>query len=95
MCNPFTVDHIMTQANDIYDRQNSAFRLNLEFGLILLNTETGEYTYFVPYSNEALFERPIYISRRRDLQRLRLRLQRLNITDFMLRQRPNTKWKPV
>ena len=95
MSNDFTVDHIMTQANDIYDRQNSAFRLNLEFGLILLNTETGEYRYFVPYSNEALFERPIYISRRRDLQRLRLRLQRLNITDFMLRQRPNTKWKPV
>ena len=58
----------------------SAFRLNLEFGLVLVNTDTGEYRYFVPYSNEALFQRPIYISRRQDLRRLRLRLNSLNIT---------------
>lgn len=93
--NEFTVDDIMRYANDMYDRQQSAFRLNLEFGLILTNTDTGEYRYFTPYSNESLFERPIYISRRQDLQRLKLRLQRLNITDYILRQRPDTKWKPV
>ena len=67
----------------------------MEFGLILVNTDSGEYRYFTPYSNESLFERPIYVSRRQDLHRLRLRLERLNITDFILRQRTNTKWKPV
>ena len=93
--NNFSVDDIMTHANEVYDRQQSAFRVNLEFGLILVNTDSGEYRYFTPYSNESLFERPIYVSRRQDLHRLRLRLQRLNITDFILRQRTNTKWKPV
>ena len=93
--NDFTVDNIMSSANQLYERQQHAFRLNLEFGLILVNTETGQYRYFTPYSNEALFDRPIYVSRRQDLHRLRLRLQGLNITDFILRQRPNTKWKPV
>ena len=92
--NDFTVDSIMSHANYIYDRQQSAFRLNLEFGLILVNPETGEYRYFTPYSNEALFDRPIYVSRRQDIRRLRLRLERLNITDYVLRQRPDTKWKP-
>ena len=93
--NDFTVDNIMQHANQVYEKQNSAFRLNLEFGLILVNTDSGEYRYFTPYSNEALFNRPIYVSRRQDLRRLRLRLQGLNITDFILRQRPDTKWKPV
>ena len=93
--NNFSVDDIMTHANEVYDRQQSAFRVNLEFGLILVNTDSGEYRYFTPYSNESLFDRPIYVSRRQDLHRLRLRLQGLNITDFILRQRPNTKWKPV
>ena len=93
--NDFTVATIMQLANQVYDRQNSAFRFNMEFGLILVNTQTEEYRYFTPYSNESLFERPLYISRRQDLHRLRLRLQRLNITDFILRQRPDTKWKPV
>ena len=93
LSNEFTVEEMMEYTNNIYDMQQSALRLNLEFGLILMNTETGAYRYFVPYSNEALFDPPIYVSKRQDLHRLRL--QRLNITDFILRQRPSTKWKPV
>ena len=93
--NAFSVDDIMSRANQVYDERASAFRLNMEFGLILVNTETGEYRYFTPYSNESFFERPIYVSKRQDLLRLKLRLQRLNVTDYILRQRQNTKWKPV
>ena len=84
----------MEQAERIYDRQGYAFRLNLEFGLILQHTDTGEYRYFRPFANESLFKRPVYISRRKDLNRLRLRLQRFDINDFILRQRSDTKWKP-
>lgn len=84
----------MEHVERIYDRQGHAFRLNLEFGLILRRTETGEYRYFRPFANESLFERPIYMSRRKDLNRLRLHLQRFDVTDFIMRQGPNTKWKP-
>jgi hypothetical protein len=56
--------------------------------------ETGEFRYFRAYGNESLFERPVYVWRRRDLNRLRLRLQRFDITNYILRQRPDTKWKP-
>lgn len=92
--NHFTVSEIMQAGNEIYDRQQKAFRLNLEFGLILKNTETGEYRYFKPYHNQEVFERPIYVSRRIHLKRLQHRMQQLNITDYILRQRPDTKWKP-
>lgn len=92
--NGFTISQLMRQAEEVYDRQQNAFRLNLEFGLILRNTETDEYRYFHPYSNESLFQRPIYVSRRQNLNRLRLRLERFNVTDFVLRQINDTKWKP-
>ena len=51
-------------------------------------------SYSRPFHNESLFERPVYISRRKDLNRLRLRLQRFDVTDYILRQRPDTKRKP-
>ena len=84
----------MTRAQDIYERQQYAFRLNFEFELILRHTKTSEYRYLKPFSNKTLFQRPIYVSRIRDFNRLKLRLHRFNVTDFILRQRPNTQWKP-
>jgi hypothetical protein len=81
-----TVPEMMEHAERIYDRQGHAFRLNLEFGLILRHTETGEYKCFRPFANESLFQRPVYISRCKDLNRLRLRLQRFNVSDYILRQ---------
>lgn len=92
--NQFSIGEIMQAANEIYDRQNRAFRLNLEFGLILVNSETREFRYFKPHHNQEVFQRPIYVSQRGHLNRLQQRMQRLNITNYILRQRPDTKWKP-
>ena len=93
LTNVFTIPQLVIRAQDIYERQQYIFRLNREFGLILRYTETREYRYFKPFPNDSLFQRPMYVSRRRDLNRLKLRLQRFNVTDFILRQRPNTQWK--
>ena len=73
--NDVNVDQLMDFADGIYRRQQRAFRLNLVFGVILQHRETGRYRYFVPYSNSGVFERPIFISRRGDLQRLRHQLR--------------------
>ena len=40
LTNAFTIPQLMTRVQDIYERQQYAFRLNLEFGLILRHTET-------------------------------------------------------
>jgi hypothetical protein len=92
--NHITVEQLMTHANDVYDSQENAFRLNVSFGIILRNVETGQYRYFRAFFNESLFTRPLVISRRSNLRALQLKLRRMNITDYLLRQRPNTKWKP-
>ena len=82
--NSLSVDQLMNQVNDIYDRQNHAFKLNLIFGLILKNTETGTYRYFKPYTKEYVFDRPMYISIRKDLKKIKSKFQQMNITTYIL-----------
>lgn len=93
--NDVSVDQLMRYAEEIYRREQRAFRANLVFGVILRNRENGQHRYFVPYNNNAILERPLFVSRRTDLRRLRLQLERMDITNELLRNRPDTKWIPV
>lgn len=93
--NDVSIDQLMRYAEDIYHEEQRAFRLNLVFSTILQHRETGEYRFFVPYNNNGIFVRPLYVSRRIDLERLRLRLRHKDILIDLLRNRPDTKWIPV
>ena len=95
LTNDVNLNQLMGFAEDIYRQQDRAFRLNAVFGMILQNRETGRYRYFIPYNNNGIFERPLYISRRVDLQRFRRELERKDIMTELLRNRPDTKWIPV
>ena len=95
LTNHFSTNDLMDVMEEIYDCQHHAFRLNLQFGLILRNNETYEYRYFGRFANHSLFTRLMYISRRPDLFKLRRRLETFNFEDHFLRQRTDTKWKAV
>lgn len=88
-------NEISQAADDIYNQQDHAFKLNLSFGVILRHRETGEYRYFRPFYNDSVLDRPLYISRRRDLRTLVLRLRRKDLFTILLQHRPDTKWVPV
>ena len=49
----------------------------------------------MPYSNNGIFERPLYISRKDDSQRFPHGMERKEIMNELLRNRPDTKWIPV
>ena len=91
----FTLDGLCSQAESIFQDQSSSFKLNLSFGVILENIETGEFRYFRAYSNDPLFQTPIHISKREDLSKLRERLSELDITHYVMKARPNTHWRPA
>lgn len=95
IANNVSLDQLMEQVESIYQESQFAFKINLSFGIILQHIETEAYRYFVPYHNENIFSRPILINNRNDILRLRDRLARLDITNYILKQRPDTKWKPV
>ena len=69
--NDVNMNQLMGFAEEMYLRQQRAFRLNVVFDTILQHRETGRYRYFVPYNNNGIFEWPLYISKRADLQRFR------------------------
>ena len=93
--NDFSVATLMQHVREIYRRENQVFRINLIFGLILKNRETGEYRYFKPYRNEDIFKDSLQIADAGDLNKFRQRVAGLNFNDYVLRQRPNSKWIPV
>ncbi len=92
--NNFTLDQLMEFIEELYKEQQQAFKFNLCFGYILKEKVTGEYRYFIPYLNEAVLEAPLYISKHSDLLRLRKRLSRLDITEYVQNGRPGSNWQP-
>ena len=92
--NTVSNDIIMEKVKYVFENRDTAFRLNLSFGLILKNTENNELVYFRPYRNAVVFLRS-YISRMKHLDRLKQRLHNLDILQYMLNQRTNTKYQPI
>ena len=82
-------------ASEIYDDQNQTFKLNLSFGSILQHVETGDYRYFKAYSNYPLLDLPISISNRLDLEKVQDHLNELDLTAYISKDRPDTKWRLV
>ncbi|XP_060570376.1 uncharacterized protein LOC132728723 [Ruditapes philippinarum] len=89
------VNQLIEQIEFIFEHSAHSFKVNLSFGLILQNVETGIYRYFVPYYTDGLFLFPQLISNRNDIEKLRKRLSELDISNYFQKQRPNSKWKPV
>jgi hypothetical protein len=54
------VTTIMESVSALYN-QEEAFKLNFGFGFILMNKETEEFRYYVPYINNDYFDKPIRI----------------------------------
>ncbi|XP_048244540.1 uncharacterized protein LOC124126724 isoform X2 [Haliotis rufescens] len=93
--NVISIGELMERARDIYQTLDYSFRMNLAFGVILRHVETGRYRYFHPYVNDAVFSSPIYVTERKGLERLRQAVESLDLRSHVLKQRPDTKWKPV
>ena len=91
----FTLDEIDRHVNSIFDNETHSFKLNLAFGFILQHAESRELRYFKAYTNDPLFDLPIIISSRQDLEQIRQRLEQMDITAFLHKNRPNTKWRLV
>ena len=65
------INELMYAAEDIYQHQHHSFKLSISFGVILIYTEEKRYRFFKPYENDFVFEDPLFISKRIDLQKLR------------------------
>ena len=89
------VDEIMSHIEDIYQEQTNSFRLNMSFGFILRNRQTGEYRYYIPYTNSYLFNSAYPIVRHGSLRALRNKIKHINPEKYLREHNPNSKWEVV
>ena len=80
----------------IFNRQRQAFKINMSYGYILRNVETGELRYYhSSLNNHRYFDVPPLISNRDDLDEFIRRVQEASPSDYAIRGRPTTKWTVV
>ena len=78
---------------NIFTQQTSAFKINVSFGFILRNVETGELRYYHPSQSNARFvDVPHLIRNVEDLQKFLDELSRHDMLEYIRQQRPDTKW---
>ena len=84
---------IIQPLDEIFADQSSVFKLNVSFGFILRNNETGDLEYYyASRNNEQVFEEPFQIATATDLQQVRESLQKLDVLEWVRQRRPNSKW---
>ena len=76
----------------IFRAQGNAFKINLSFGLILSNVETGEKRYYYPSQNGLIFDQPLVVADEADLQIVLLRVGETDFLEYVRQQKPNSKW---
>ena len=76
----------------IYNDQENAFRINFCFGMVLQNTETGEYGYYIPYFNNKILHFPFTKFYRNSIRFLRFKLAKLDSIEPARAVRPSTAW---
>ena len=85
-------NEIRRHLTQIYNDQEHTFRINFSFGMILQNTETGEYRYNIPYFNNKILHFPFTISNRNSIKFHMYKLARLDIIEQARAVRPSTAW---
>ena len=84
---------ISNHLDDIFTDQSTVFKINVSFGFILRNNETGELQYYyASRNNEQVFEEPFQITTAADLPQVREALKNLDVLEWVRQQRPNSKW---
>lgn len=91
--NDVCIQEIVNQAEQIFNKQQTAFKIQFSFGFILRHIETGEFRYFIPARNLTLLERPFLIKNMSSIRRLKKKLEDISLQDFLHGQRDNTKWR--
>ena len=75
--------------DEIFTDQSTVFKLNVFFGFILRNNETGELQYYYASRN---IEEPFQITTAADLSQVREALKNLDVLEWVRQRLPNCKW---
>ena len=86
------INTLMDFISGISETENHRFRLNVDFGLMLYDTENRRYRYYRPLASHGLLGRPFRINSKEDLKKLKRFLQKKDLIGQTMQRRPNSKF---
>ena len=78
--------------DDVFERLSHAAKINVHFGCILRNRETGALRYHYADKNEAVFSASVFVRDHATLGMLKDRLEGEDYFERATSERPDTKW---
>ena len=77
----------------VFNKLNSAAKINIALVFVLRNIETGENRYFYAHGNNTLFEKSHLLCTKADLIKIQVKVEKFDIVEQCTQERENTKWR--
>ena len=82
---------INEKLEEVFNKLDSAAKINIALGFVLRNFETAEYRYFYAHENKTLFEKFHLLCTKADLITIQGKLEKFDIVEQCTQERQNTK----
>ena len=82
---------INEKLEEVFNKLDSAAKINIALGFILRNVETGEYRYYYAHENNTLFEKSHLLCTKADLITIQGKVEKFDIVEQCTQARQNTK----
>ena len=84
---------INEKLEEVFNKLDSAAKINIALGYVLRNVETGDYRYYYAHENNNLFEKSHLLSTKADLSTIQGKVEKFDIVEQCTQERQNTKWR--
>ena len=84
---------INEKLEEVFNKLDSAAKINIALGFFLRNIETGEYRYFYTHESNTLFEKSHLLCTKADLITIQGKVEKIDIVEQCTQERQNTKWR--
>ena len=78
---------------EVFNKLDSAAKINIARGFVLRNIETGEYRYFYSHKHKILFQKSHSLCTKADLITIKGKVEKFDIVEQCTQERQNTKWR--
>ena len=84
---------INDKLEEVFNKLDSAAKINIALGFVLRNVETGEYRYYYAHENNTLIEKSHLLYTKADLITVQGKVGKFDIVEQCIQERQNTKWR--
>ena len=84
---------INEKLEEVFNKLDSAAKIDIALGFVLRNVETGENRYFYAHEHNILFEKSHLLCTKADLITIQGKVEKFDIVEQCTQERQNTKWR--